>query len=202
MKKGFTLIELMLSIGLMSIIGYWILSFQSSIFSYSSFFHSAMSSQIEASRAFDMMTKEIRTATYANTGAYVIAQAATNTLSFYSDVDGDDDREKVKYYTENGKFKRSVTEPNLSATPITYDGSERVITLINEITNTSTPIFTYYTKDYDGTASSSPLTYPFAINQVRLIKIDLEIVTTDNKGNRLSSSIGTQVSIRNLKDNL
>ena len=202
MKKGFTLIELILTTALMAIVGFWILSFQSDVFSYSSFFQSALNSQIESSRAFNMMIEEIRTATYANTGSYVIAHAETSTLTFYSDVDGDEVSEKIKYYTEDGVFKRSVIEPELSTTPITYDKSERIITLISKISNTSTPIFTYYTKDYDGTTSSPPLSYPLDTNQIRLIKINLEIVTTDNRGNKIPSSIGTQVSIRNLKDNL
>ena len=202
LPKGFTLLETVLSLGLMAIISVLVLSFQSKIFSFSPLLQTSLDSQNDARKAFRTMTKEIRTATYSNTGAYIIAQANTSTLTIYSDVDSDNIRERIRYYLENKTLKRALMEPKASSTPITYDNPETVMALVKNVTNTSTPIFSYYTTNYDGTTSSLALTYPLNTSNIRLIKINLEIVVSDNKGNKIPSSIGTQVSIRNLKDNL
>lgn len=202
LPKGFTLLETILSLGLMAIISVLVLSFQSKIFSFSPLLQTSLDSQNDARKAFRTMTKEIRTATYSNTGAYIIAQANTSTLTIYSDVDSDNIRERIRYYLENKILKRALMEPKASSTPITYDNPETVMALVKNVTNTSTPIFSYYTTNYDGTTSSLALTYPLNTSNIRLIKINLEIVVSDNKGNKIPSSIGTQVSIRNLKDNL
>lgn len=200
--SGFTLLETILSLGIITVLGFWILSFQSKIFSFSPLLQTSLDSQIDARRAFRTMNKEIRTATYSNTGAYVIATANTSTLTIYSDVDSDNVRERLRYYLENQTLKRALMEPNISSTPITYNNPETIITLVKNVTNTSTPIFTYYPTNYDGTTSTTALTYPINTSNIRLVKINLEIIVSDNKGNRLPTSIGTQVSIRNLKDNL
>jgi hypothetical protein len=62
-------------------------------------------------------------------------------------------------------------------------------------------IFEYYDSNYDGTASSSALIFPVAPIEVRLVKITLDIDSDPNKPPE-PFTVTTQVSIRNIKDNL
>jgi hypothetical protein len=82
--------------------------------------------------------------------------------------------------------------------PLRYSTStETVSSLVTDIAAT-TSIFSYYNSIYTGT--SSPLTNPPPITQIRLVKISLPI---DKNGSRPPAAITvtSQVSIRNLKDN-
>lgn len=52
----------------------------------------------EARRGVDIMTEEIRKASYGEDGSYPIESAASKEFIFYSDIDNDGETERVRYY--------------------------------------------------------------------------------------------------------
>ena len=65
--------------------------------------------------------------------------------------------------------------------------------------NEATPIFDYYDTNYDGT--TAPLAQPVSAIAVRLVKITL-IIDKNSLRPPAPITMTTQVSMRNLKDNL
>ncbi|MFA5095580.1 MAG: type II secretion system protein [Candidatus Paceibacterota bacterium] len=193
---GFTLIEILFAMSIFIMILMAITLFVKNIFNYNTFISNGLE-DVDATRtAFKTITAEIRTAGPADTGAYTIDQANTTTFSIYSDIDNDGLREKVRYFLDNGSIKKGIIKP--TGSPLSYNPSNEVITtFIPYITNTV--IFDYYDENYDGTTSSLPS--PVSIPAVRLVKIT---VVLDKDINKPPSplTMTTQVSIRNLKDNL
>ena len=85
-----------------------------------------------------------------------------------------------------------------TGSPLDYDpATEKITTLLTNVTNSS--IFGYYDKNYEGTTAA--LSSPVNISAVRLIKIT---VTVDKDPNKppAPTTFSTQISFRNLKDNL
>jgi hypothetical protein len=133
-----------------------------------------------------------------NMGAYPIIEAGTSTLSFYTNADSDSLQEKVRYFLEDTTLKKGTIKP--TGDPLIYnEASETTKELAHDIANGTTSIFYYYDTNYDG--ASDPLDQPADIPLIRLIKINVII---DNDQTKLPPplSMTTQVSIRNLKDNL
>jgi hypothetical protein len=145
------------------------------------------------------MVKELRTASPGSNGSFTIVQAATNTLTFFSDIDGDLLKEQVRYYLATTTLKKGVIKP--TGNPLTYNSNnESFFYLAYNIRNSSTtPLFQYFDAYYMGT--SSPITQPVTPTDVRLIKINL-IIDVDPNRAPVIKTYTSQVSIRNLKDNL
>ena len=88
-----------------------------------------------------------------------------------------------------------------SGNPLAYNpASETLSSLITNVMNgTSTALFLYYDKNYDGTSAALPI--PVSIANIRLIKVS--VVIDPNSAQPLKAmTITTQATLRNLKDNL
>ena len=195
-KKGFTLVELLFGISIFIIIVLVLTLFSKNIWVYSSYITAGLKATDSGRASIKTMTAEIRTASTAETGAYMINQATENTFIFYSDIDKDGLKERIKYFIENNTLKKGLTKP--TGSPLSYNlANEKIYILVNNIVYT--PIFIYYDKNYDG--NTAPLVEPINIALIRLVKIN---ITTDENINRPPAPINfsTQVSLRNLKDNL
>ncbi|MEK7463788.1 MAG: type II secretion system protein [Patescibacteria group bacterium] len=201
-KKGFTLVELIVVIGILGLIMIGVSNFQVDVLVYNKYAENSLSSAQDARNVLRVIVKELRTASPSNNGAYAIAQAATSTITFFSDTDGDGLKEQIRYFistTTPVTLKKGSIKP--IGSPSVYSPSAEVFsTLAYNIKNaTSTALFEYYDNGYAGT--SSPLTQPVTVTSIRLVKINLMIDADPNKSPipRLYTS---QVSLRNLKDNL
>ncbi len=199
--NGFTLIEVIVSIGIMLMVGGGLVIFERSVISNSKVLQSELKSQQQVRRSLGGFVADLRSAASSAAGAYAIDTAATSTLIFYANVDKDASVERIRYFVATSTLKRGIIKP----IGTTYNvASETVSILVNDIANaTSSAIFTYYDTGYDGfTASSTdPLPLPINIPAIRLVKMTL---TTNPNGVRspVMQTYSTQVSIRNLKDNL
>ncbi len=163
---------------------------------YNSFISSGVNNVDSIRKTLKTMSTEIRTASTADTGAYVIGQATATDFIFYSDIDGDQKKERVRYFLLNGALRKGVTKP--TGSPLGYNlANEQISTLIDYVTNAST--FEYFDKDYAGT--EAPLPSPVNISSIRLVKINITIDDDPNHAPTVHT-FSTQVSIRNLKDNL
>lgn len=195
---GFSMIETIVVVLILGIIGIAVWTFQSDVFLLNNIISGNITSQEEARNIFKMITSEIRSASPSNLGAYPIYEAGSDSFIFYSDIDNDGLKERIRYFLSDNVLKKGVIKP--AGNPLIYNsGDEEIKEIIHNISNGSTAIFDYYDTDYDG--SSAPLTQPVSLVAVRLIKITL-IVNKNSANPPILSTYTTQVTMRNLKDNL
>jgi prepilin-type N-terminal cleavage/methylation domain-containing protein len=173
-NKGFTLVELLVSIAILTIVGIALSTFQSNIFTFAFSSQANLSAQLSARHVIRQIVAQLREAAPSSVGGYPIALAATSSLTFFSDLNNDGLEEQIRYFLSGKNLMQGVTSP--TGSPLAYvPGNEKLSTIVANVVNgTSTPIFQYYDSNYAGT--STPLTDP--------------VIT-----------VTTQVMIRNLKDN-
>lgn len=196
-KKGFSVLEMIIAMSIFLMIGLAIVSFQLDVFSLNKISGDNLSAQEDLRQTLKVLSSEIRSMTPSDMGAYPIAEAGTSTLIFYTNADSDPQKERVHYFLDGKTLKKGTLKP--TGSPLTYTGTETVKELAHNIANGSSAIFSYYDENYDG--SSDSLSQPIDLPLVRLIKAELII---DENPLKLPPplSFTTQVSIRNLKDNL
>lgn len=195
---GFTIVELMIVIGITALLSVIVGAFSRDVFFIKGYVTESYTSEQESTKIIRPIITELRSARPSMTGAYAIEQAGTSSLTFFSDVDLDGTTERVRYFLDNGTLKRGVIKS--TTTPATYlTSQEKFTNLIQAVRNSSsTPIFQYYNSSYTG--SSSSLTLPISILDVRLVKVNIISDIDVNKA-PYQQVITTQVSIRNFKDN-
>ena len=197
-KSGFSVIEVLVGIFIIILIGLAIYSFQKDIFSLNRTISGSLAAQDETRRALKSMSAEIRTASPSSLGAYALSQTATSSFTFYSNIDDDSFKERVRYFTDGSTLKKGVIKP--SGTPLTYNPANEVISeLAHDVADAATSIFSYYDANYDGTTQS--LEEPIDIAAVRLVKITI-VIDKDPQAPPEPIVLTTQISMRNLKDNL
>ncbi len=195
-NKGFAFVELLFAIAIFVLILLAITLFSRNTWVYNTFIANSLADVDTGRKAIKTMTAEIRTASAASNGAYAVSQASTTSLTFYSDIYDNGLKEKVRYFLNDSNLQKGVTVP--IGSPLGYDTAvETVTTLVPYVTNTN--IFEYYDKNYDGTTAA--LTSPIDVSAVRLVKINITVDKDINKP-PAATTFSTQVSIRNLKDNL
>lgn len=195
-EDGFSLVEVLFGVSIFILIIGVLTLFSRNIWVYNSSVSLGLVNADAGRQVLKTMVSEIRTASDANTGAYAIGAAGNATFTFYSDIDDDGLKEKVRYFRAGTTLQKGATKP--TGSPLTYSSlNEKISTLAYNVINTS--IFEYYDKNYDGT--TAPLSSPVNIPAIRLIKI---IITIEQDPNRppAPKTFSTEVSIRNLKDNL
>ena len=200
-KTGFTLVEILVTLFIVTFIGIATSQFARNVIIYNTAGQDSLNAQLEGRKVLKVMVAELRSASVSALGSYPIDTSGTSTLIFFSDLNGDGLSERIRYYTDpvNRTLKKGVVIP--SGNPVTYNlGGETVSTLVTSIANgTSTDMFNYYDSNYAGT--TTPLTFPPDTSRVRLVKITVLI---DEDPNRLPNAINitSEVGFRNLKDNL
>jgi prepilin-type N-terminal cleavage/methylation domain-containing protein len=197
-KKGFTLVELLISVSILVIMLGVIMVFVKSFFSFNRTQIGSLNVAAGTRNILNPITSEIRSATISSLGAYPLETVADSTFTFYADADNDGLKEKIRYFYTNNKLQRGVVKP--TGSPLAYTGAETVTTIVDNVRNdAATPVFSYYDSNYTG--SSAALTQPVSISVVRLVKITL-VLDADVNNPPAAITSTTQVSLRNLKDNL
>jgi type II secretory pathway pseudopilin PulG len=193
---GFTIVETLFGISIFIVIVVALTLLSRNIWVYNTFVSASLNNVDMGRNTIKTFSREIRTASTADTGAYTISTATGTAFTFYSDIDNDGLKERVRYFLNGTIFQKGVIKP--TGSPLTYNVANEVIsTMLQNVT--STTVFEYYDKNYDGT--TAPLSSPVTISSIRLVKVTL---STDKDPNRSPgiTTFSTQVSIRNLKDNL
>lgn len=198
-KNGFTLIEMIVSLGISALaIGlitgviYYLYRSQSYSFQQSAAINSAR-------KGIEVMTKEIREAQNGDDGSYALELAGDNEFIFYSDIDKDASVEKVRYFLENNTLKKGIIEP--TAYPIRYLVSNEVISALSEYVRNTTPIFKYYNGNYPTDTINNPLPTPTRLLETKLMHVYLKINVDVNRAPS-DFELESDVQIRNLKQNL
>lgn len=191
-------VEILVVLGIVALIAVPLSTFQKDVFSQNSMIQSGALAEEGTRRILKGIITELRTASPANTGAYLLAEAATSSITFYSDMNNDGVRDRIRYFLSGTSLKKGVIVP--TGSPLVYVvANEKLQTMADNIINGTTTIFSYYDSNYTGT--SSPLSTPVDISRVRLVGINIGI---DPNPNRPLAPIWltSSVMIRNLKDNL
>jgi prepilin-type N-terminal cleavage/methylation domain-containing protein len=198
-NKAFTLVELVTAISILVVIMVAVSAFQYNVISYNRSSAVALTNATEAQSILKVIARELREMSPSSNGAYPIAVAATSTVTFFADIDGDGVKEQIRYFIASSTVKRGIIKP--TGSPLVYSaGSESFKILATGIRNSSsTPLFEYFPGTYTGT--STALSYPLNISTIRLIRVSMTIDSDPNKAPILRS-FNTQVVLRNIKDNL
>lgn len=157
-----------------------------------------LSTQNEGRKIVQDFTNELRRATASSIGAYPLEIAQNQQIVFYSNIDTDSWRERVRYFISNKTLKKGVTKP--SGNPLTYNPVNEVLTdVVHDIANGTSSLFYYYDQNYAG-PSSTAMTYPINITNVRMVGISLSLEEKPNVA-PAPFNIEAKVEIRNLKSN-
>ncbi len=197
-KQGFSLVEILVAVAVLSILVIVVGSFQRDVFFLGSVLRGSATAAQDARSIMRTMTKELREAAPSSNGSYVIESAATSSIVFYADIDTDVQRERVRYFIVGKELRKGVIQP--TGNPVTYPTNTETFTILaSTISPTTSPAFRYYDSSYAGTSTS--MTYPIDTARIRLVRFDL-LLDLDANRSPVPRSYTTQVSIRNLKDNL
>jgi|WetSurMetagenome_2_1015567.scaffolds.fasta_scaffold02060_12 type II secretory pathway pseudopilin PulG len=197
-KPGFSILEMLIVFAIILVLLDAVWTFYKNTIDTNNILTDNLNSQFEVRNSFEKISANIRSASPSSLGAYTIYGASSTSFSFYSDVDNDGIRERVRYFLSGNTLREGVIKP--SGNPLVYNTANEKITYLvhNIINNASSSRFSYYDENYDGTTAS--LATPIDILKIRLFKIKIKV---DSDPSRPPGPVEftTQVSIRNLKDN-
>lgn len=177
--QGFTLVEVLVAIGIFSIITVgatslllWAMHGRDVVFEQ-------LSTQNEGRKAVQDFSNEVRRATASSIGAYPLQTAEEQQIIFYSNIDDDTWRERVRYFVSDRTLKKGILKP--SGNPLVYNTANETITEVaHEVANGVLPIFSYYGENYDGVSNTSTLPSPINVNLVRIIGMKLYLDVKPN----------------------
>ncbi len=197
-RNGFTLLEVVVTVGIFSLISVGIIALVSAVLVNSSKQGNLLANNDQARKvAFNLMTEARNAQTSAN-GSYALATASAQQLIFFSNVNGSINR--INYFIQNGVLKKGVTTP--SGNPPSYNLAQEVITTVqNNVANGANPLFYYYDDTYNG-VSGNPLTQPVNVTKIKFITINLSVYNLAGLANTSSYTVTSSGAIRNLKTNL
>ncbi len=197
-ERGFSLTEMLVVLALTSIIMVVLMRFATVGWTVSRETRLQQAAVEDARLQLERISKSMREAQVADTGAYALVTMGPQKIEFYSDVDADETTELIRYELVGANLQRGVTEP--TGNPLTYNqaANEQVSVVASSIRNGSDQIFTYYTGDYpdDQTALS-----PVDLTEVKYIQFRL-VVDTNTQIDPAAIDVMSQVQLRNLKANL
>lgn len=176
-SKGFTLIEILVFMGILVILAAGFLGLQY-VFSQNQVTVWQNYLNVEdANNIMANLAKEIRDARQSELGTYLLDTADDSQIVFFSDIDYDDVTEKVRYTLTGNALVKGVTKPEGS--PITYPSSSEIVTtLTTNIRNGANPVFYYYNSDWPSDVVNNPLAPADRISQTRIVRI---IIVTNTK---------------------
>lgn len=196
-RQGISLVEIIIVIGIIGGIVGLVGSFQAGVFKMNRMFGNGIDVSFEGNRLVKDLIQTVRPLNQSAQGAFPIEIAATSTFAFFSDIDRDGVAERVRYHLASTTLKKGVIEP--AGNPPTYSLANEVsIDLAHYVRNsTTTPIFTYYDRNYAGT--TTPLSFPVTLSLIRHVRV--EVTLDKDNDSPPPFTITTGVTFRNLKDN-
>ncbi len=197
-SRGFTILELLISLFISVLVYNGVSLLGRNIFFFNGVIQNNANSEFEIRKAFKMMTQEIRSMGVSNEGGYPLVSSASSTIKFFYDLNSDGTMDMIRYYISGNKLMKGVTVP--TGNPLSFDTAvETTSTVVSNVYNGSVALFSYYDTNYAGT--TTPLSLPVTPSSVRLVKINL-LINANPKKSSIVTPYSTQVTIRNLKDNL
>lgn len=169
-EQGMTLLEILITMVLVTGITFFVISFSKDVTDSSLRFTGSLVASQQIQQALQIILPELRSAATSNNGSYPIIQAASTSLTFFSDIDHDGVFERVRYFFQSDALKKGIIEP--TGEPLVYTTSSEVV--FDLITNlvVQEPIFTFYPENATST-ESAPLPEPIDILSIRMISVTL-----------------------------
>jgi type II secretory pathway pseudopilin PulG len=172
-SKGFTLVELLVLIAITGVLGLTINSLIVNFYRTNAYLLQQTSALDSAHRGLRISFENLRQASYGDDGSYPLSSAATSSIRFYSDIDGNGTVERIRLYLTNGTFYRGVTDS--ASIPPSYTGQpEKMSTIATYVRNSSTtPLFRFYdTNGSEMTAATVDVSKVTAISITVLVDIN------------------------------
>jgi hypothetical protein len=197
--SGFSFVEIIIAVAITALVFNVVSKFAVDVFSLNSVISGNLNTQLDARHVVKVMVAELRKTSPSSLGSYPLVLAGSTAVTFYSDIDNDGLKDRVRYFIDGKLLKKGVVMP--TGSPLSYDdGSEKISTLMSGVVSSSTqPIFQYYSSSYYGTGVA--LSQPVNVSNVRLIKITVMIDIDPNRS-PIPFAVISSVAMRNLKDNL
>ena len=102
-NQGFTLIELIVAVSIFAILSLGVIGLVSSVFVDSTRQGTSLANADQTRKLANQIRQELRNSVSASNGAYAIATTNNQELTFYSNVDGGTDIERLRYLLQSGK---------------------------------------------------------------------------------------------------
>jgi prepilin-type N-terminal cleavage/methylation domain-containing protein len=199
-KKGFTLIETLVTIAIFIVLMGGIAMIFKTVFSDTAQQQLALGTIDQARIAEFNFTNEIRNSGYGSDGSYPLNQAGDSQIIFYSSYGSNAGTiNRLRYFASSTALYKGVIIP--TGSPLSYNSNSEKITLVQGgLANGNTPEFYYYDGNY--TSTSSPFAQPINVNQVKFVKISLVLQKQDTRTGTSTFPVNAAASMRNLKTNL
>lgn len=199
-QTGLTLIEILITTVILGMLGAGLLTLQYILGQNQTLIVKNYMNIDKTNSLVSTFVREIRGARSGDNAAYALEVVNDDEIIFYSDIDYDDETEKVRYTFSGTQLIKGVIEP--AGYPITYPaGQERVEVLTDKIRNDSTPVFYYYNDNWPQDTANNPLAQDERLSETKTVGIFLRInqSANDASGDYLLESSS---QIRMLKENL
>jgi type II secretory pathway pseudopilin PulG len=146
-----------------------------------------------ARRGIEFSVRDLREATYGDDGSYPVQLASSNTITFFSDIDGDASVEKVRYYLSGTTLYRGVTES--AGAPLTYVGApEKTYIIADHVRNSNfgLPAFTFID------TAGNILAEPINVAEVAFVTMSVVVNINPNRAPEEFTLSGSAM-LRNLR---
>jgi prepilin-type N-terminal cleavage/methylation domain-containing protein len=198
-ESGMSLVEVLVAIAIFVLIIGAVAAFQSNVLNFNRSTQASLTNAYEAQALLKNAARELRSMAQSANGSYPISTAATNTITFFADVDADGVREQVRYFLASTTLYRGIVEPTGSPASYNQATESRRILATGVRNSGAAPMLEYFDSMYAGTTTA--MTFPLMITNIRMIRVNVTIDTDPNKS-PIPRSFSTQAALRNLKDNL
>lgn len=196
-SRGFTLIEIMLIIGLSTGIIFVTAFFVNNLSSFRGYFEETLTGEQEIQQTLETIISEIRSIAQSNVGDYPIGVATPTALTFFSDADKDGLFERIRYFLDGTTLKRGKIKP--TGAPLTYNPANETFTEVVHNIVLGGNIFEYYDGSYTG--GEAPLVFPVPVANIRLIKVTLNVDRpgAESAGQVMLSALATPRNLRTIQ---
>lgn len=195
--QGMTLVEVVVAIGIYTVLTLAITSSITALYKYNSYTIEQSNEIDNARRGMTQWSRDIKEMTTAEDGTFPIAIISEHRAGYYSDTDQDDSVEYVEYILATTTLTKYTYNP--TGTPATYNLSTpdttQILSEYVQNINQATSTFFYFDTMGNQLSSTSPI-----IN-VRYVRAQI-IVNIDPMRSPGEFMLRSSVAPRNLKDNL
>ncbi len=202
-KRGFTLIELIVGMGLVAIVVFMIGAIGNQFSVIGNFVNQKLQNRMDVERVYQTMTREVRSAGASGLGGYAVESATPTSFAFYSDIDSDGVMDHVRYFLSTSTAATSTINKGVikpTGSPLVYASSSEIINPVIQNSISTSTIFKYYDANYTGSTSTNPLGYPISISSIRVVRIETWVDVNPGQTPLPTYFTGT-VEIRSLKNN-
>ena len=195
---GFTLLELLVAMGIFAMISLVAAGFLIDTFRYKRTLWEQLETQNDGRRVLQQVVDTVRKAEESSIGGYPVVSVGDYELIIYANVDTDSLRERVRFWLDGATLKKGIIQA--TGNPLNYSGTEDVVELAHNVVNfsESKPLFLYYDDTYTGTEAA--LSMPVDVTAVKVVRVQLKL-DSDPAQEPAPLAVESVAAIRNLKEN-